>query len=463
MKKNLFVVAAVALMAVVSCNEMDEINNVLPQVGDVPSIVFTAEAEQPAAPAPAVNAAATKTTLVSTGDKTYAVEWVGNESISINGVEFTTTSTGAMAEFSPKASFTEAETYYAVYPYGAATGADLSAVTIPSEQGGSFAEAGISVVASTSQSLKFKNLASIIKFALPSDFAETISTVTITSDKNLAGTGSVAFDGDGNPKFTVTSGSKTITLTGAEAGKTYYVAVLPDTHSLTFRINGYFAKSGSVTTTRSKITNLKEINAPVASSWGIVGTMTGWADKKDIAMYKEGDYEVAKNVDVKSSDEFKFRTGGNWSGSQMSGGIVAPNTVRSAGWVNMTVSEEGVYDIYIDATKSKYYIMSPGKTPSEAGQPGPITITVIYDGDSNRDYLHLWSDGGEVANNMKATSANPFKWTVTIPAGDQQNRDYKVILKKGSGWNSYKTADSEKMCLRNPMPLKIESNKAVHK
>ena len=68
-----------------------------------------------------------------------------------------------------------------------------------------------------------------------------------------------------------------------------------------------------------------------------------------------------------------------------------------------------------------------------------------------------------IANNMACTSKNPFKWEVTVPAGDQQNRDYRVILKKGNGWGSYQTADSEKMCLRNPMPLKVASNNATHK
>lgn len=272
---------------------------------------------------------------------------------------------------------------------------------------------------------------------------------------------SVAQAGD----VTFEIGTTKYTVTGCETGKTYYTCVEPVSEvSFTARIGGYLSKSASAnkTFTANNISPLGELPAPVKGSWGIVGTWTNWGG--DIPMYKEGKYEVAKGVEIKSTYEFKLRKDAAWT-TQIAGGIVAPNTERKAGWVNMTISEEGVYDIYVDAstTTYKYYIMTPGKTPAEATQPGPITITVIFDGDTNRDYLHLWSDGGEIANNKACTSKNPFKWEVTVPAGDQQNRDYRVILKKGNSWGSYQTADSDKMCLRNPMPLKIVSNKATHK
>lgn len=268
-----------------------------------------------------------------------------------------------------------------------------------------------------------------------------------------------------NGDVTFEVGTSKYTVTGCETGKTYYACVEPATEvSFTARIGGYLSKNASAnkTFTANNIAPLGELPAPVKSAWGLIGTMTNWSD--DVPMYKEGDYEVVKGVEIKSTDQFKFRKDAKWDTS-IAGGIVAPNTERKAGWVDMTISEEGVYDIYVDArtTPYKYYIMTPGKTPADATQPGPITITVIFDGDTNRDYLHMWSDGGEIANNMACTSKNPFKWEVTVPAGDQQNRDYRVILKKGNGWGSYQTADSEKMCLRNPMPLKVASNKATHK
>ena len=159
MKKNLFMVAAVALIATVSCNKELENNSVQGPASDV---VFVAELEQPgddvevAAPA----AAQTKTALGSTTNGVTAVNWVGNEKVNINGVEFTTTSTGAKATFTTTKSFDNtAAKFDAIYPSTAGTA--LTAVTIPASQNGTFAEAAISVATSTTTSLTFTNFFSL--------------------------------------------------------------------------------------------------------------------------------------------------------------------------------------------------------------------------------------------------------------------------------------------------------------
>ena len=432
MKKNLFMVAAVALMALVSCNKEEINNNVVEQPQEEPTVIVEFEAGFDVE---------TKTALDADGKKTV---WKSDDRISINGQEFKISE----IKENGKAIFVNvndlpkdfAAPFTAIYPYG-------SDGSVPAEQdavAGNFdPKAVIEKATSDNYSLSFKNETSLLKFQVEA----ACDAVTLSSDDDLA------------------TGSKTVTIKGDfKTGETYYVAVLPgEKANFVVRLDGYFSKeASSVNIANSSIVNMKNLPAPVKGSWGIVGSWTNWGN--DIPMYKEGKYEVARGVELKSTYEFKLRKDAKWD-AQIAGGIVAPNTERKAGWVNMTISEEGVYDIYVDAstTTYKYYIMTPGKTPAEASQPGPITITVIFDGDTNRNYLHMWSDGGEIANNKSCTSTNPFKWTVTVPAGDQQNRDYQVILKKGSGWNSYKTADSDKMCLRNPMPLKIVSNKAVHK
>ena len=460
MKKNLFMVAAVALIATVSCNKEELGNN--DAQGVVSDVVFVAELEQPngdATEVPAPAAVQTKTALGTTTNGVTAVNWVANDMIKINGVEFKATAAGSRTDFTPTSSFTAASTYYAVYPASAAGASDLTKVTIPASQKGTFAEAAISVAKSSTQSLSFKNVASILKFQVPS----ACSTITIESNANLAGTFPVTFTNDLPEIGTVSSGSEKITLTGSfTTGKDYYVAVLPGSHKFTVRLDGYLSKASTtaVTTKRAVITNLKTLPALTKSEWGIVGTMTNWEANKDIAMYEEGEYAVAKNVQIASTDEFKFRKGGDWNkGGEIAGGITAPNTIRDGGWVNITVSEAGTYDIYVKG--SNYYIMSEGKHPSEATQPTDIEITVTWDG-TDRDYLHVWSDGGEIANNMKQTTSSPKSWKIKVPKGDQQKRDYKFILKSGSGWGNKQTSDSDKMCLRNPMPIKIVNNKVVH-
>ena len=257
-------------------------------------------------------------------------------------------------------------------------------------------------------------------------------------------------------------GTANYTVTGCEKNKTYYACIAPATNvSFVARVGGYLSKKATndQNFTANKIAPLGAIPAPVKSSWGLVGIDGDWDN--DIAMYNDVDgYSVVKNVAIKSTDEFKLRKDGQWN-TTIAGGITAPDTKREAGWVNMTISQAGTYDVY--CKDNYYYIMTSGKFPTEATAPGPIEITVTYSGDTNRNYIHIWSDGGQIASNKICSSQNPFTWKVTVPVGDQQKRDYQFILKKGSGWDSYKTADSDKLCLRNPMPLKIVNNKVTHK
>lgn len=269
---------------------------------------------------------------------------------------------------------------------------------------------------------------------------------------------SVAQAGD----VTFEVGTAKYTVTGCKTGETYYACVAPASAvNFVARIDGYFSKqaSSNVTFSANKIANLESLPAPTKSAWGVVGIGGNWDN--DIAMYNDVDgYVVAKNVNIKSTDEFKLRKDGAWKTS-IAGGITAPNTKREAGWVNMTISEAGTYDVYYK--DNNYYIMTPGKLPADAAAPGPIEITVTYDGDTNRNYIHIWSDGGNIASSMQCTTTNPFTWKVTVPVGDQQKRDYQFILKRGSDWGDLQTSDSDKLCLRNPMPLKIANNKVTHK
>ena len=433
MKKNLFMVAAVALMAMVSCNK-EEVNNggadVQPQEPSV-LVEFTAS----------LGDEGTKTTLDTTDPTSPKTVWVETDEISINGETFKVKELidgGTSAKFVNKNELSTgfAAPYTALYP--------ANATEVPAEQtavAGNFdPKAVIEKATSDNYSLSFKNETSLLKFQVEA----ACDAVTLSSDDDLA------------------TGSKTVTINGDfKTGETYYVAVLPgEKANFVVRLDGYLSKNAaSVKINPSTIVNMKALPAAKKSAWGVIGLNGDW--NNDIAMYNDLDgYYVAKNVEIKSTDEFKLRKDGNWTTS-ISGGITAPDTKRDGGWVNITISKAGTYDVYTNG--QQYYIMTPGKFPSEASAPGPIEITVTFDGDTNRNYIHIWSDGGEIANNKQCNSTNPFTWKVTVPAGDQQKRDYQFILKKGSAWGSYQTADSDKLCLRNPMPLKITNNKVTHK
>ena len=252
MKKNLFMVAAVALVALVSCNK--ETNSPL-QPAPVSDIKFEAEF---------VNEQ-TKTSIGDADKNGYRnVTWDLGELVHINGTLFTATDykeDGKAIFVTEDLDFATAEKYDAIYP--ASAGKSLDAVTIPAAQDGTFANAAIAVAQSENRSLAFMNVASLIKFQVESD----CSTITITSNLNLTGKVSVTFDENGYPVLgsTVSEPSKTVTLTGAfKAGQDYYVAALPGSHTFTVRIDSYLSKAGTkpVTLTRSNIVNLKAFPEP---------------------------------------------------------------------------------------------------------------------------------------------------------------------------------------------------------
>ena len=302
MKKNLFMVAAVALVALVSCNK--ETDSPL-QPAPVSDIKFEAEF---------VNEQ-TKTSLgEADSEGNRAVTWVLGDKVNINGSLFTATGykEDGKAIFETKnLDFATAEKYDAIYP--ASAGETLAAVTIPAAQDGTFANAAIAVAQSENRSLAFMNVASLIKFQVPAD----CSNITITSTENLAGTFPVTFGSDGLPAIgTVSSASKTITLSSSFVkGEDYYVAVLPGSHKFTVRLDGYLSKASTkaVTTSRANIANLQALPAPKESG-AYLKTSVNWSDGKVLYEDLNGWY-VIKNFEIKSDNTyFKFEKEGTWTG-----------------------------------------------------------------------------------------------------------------------------------------------------
>ena len=112
----------------------------------------------------------------------------------------------------------------------------------------------------------------------------------------------------------------------------------------------------------------------VASEWGIVGDINGWA-APDITMYKtetEGMF-AAFNVNFKTDGGFKIRANGEWNdaanyGLAAAGAVEAGKSydlICGGGSGNMSI-KAGIYDIWFDLTNSKVYILEPGKKPADA-------------------------------------------------------------------------------------------------
>ena len=250
-------VAAVALMALVSCNKEEITNNEIvndEQIETPSDIVFVAEFDQEAD---------TKIALGDLVDGVRKTTWVAGDMIKINGTEFSALADGERTEFTTTKSFDEtAETFRAVHP--ASSYISTAAVDIPSAQNGTFASASIAVAESSTTSLKFQNLVTILKFQVPVN----CSKVTFESTASIAGRITVNYtDGVMTPNYAgVTQPSKTINVTGTFVpGTDYYVAVKPDTHTFTVKIDDEVSKASTkaVTVERSKILNMGVLPVPV--------------------------------------------------------------------------------------------------------------------------------------------------------------------------------------------------------
>ena len=374
MKKNLFTVAAVALVAFVSCNK--ETNSPV-QPAPVSDIKFEAEIAQ------------TKTAIGkpdSEGNRD--VTWVLGDQVNINGTLFTATGfkeDGKAIFETENLDFATAEQYDAVYP--ATAGTSLGAVTIAAKQDGTFASAGVAVAQSENRSLAFMNVASLIKFQVESD----CSTITITSNLNLTGKVSVTFDENGYPVLgsTVSEPSKTITLTGAfKAGQDYYVAALPGSHTFTVHIDSYLSKAGTtpVTLTRSNIANLKQFPAPKASKIYLKGGWNGWGTTTPL--YKEGAWYIARNIDATKSD-FKFHDTENdkWMGKQSDFYLNNYCTTAAGQGDNIPLGAAGKYDFYLSQEKTSIYVTTAGGVPP--GVKRPVRLLIKNNGKSAMN-IYVW-------------------------------------------------------------------------
>ena len=424
MKKNLFMVAAVALMAMVSCNK-EEVNQSGPEVAPEPSyyVEFTAQIdnEETPAPSPAPAQTQTKTTYDESNKKTL---WENKDEISVNGKKFYTTELaddGLSARFINFEELGEfGKPYVAVTPYQsshAVNGTTVSGVVLKSEQtatSASFESNAVIAMAYNADGnvLAFKNACSIVKFKVGT---ANVKEVTITSNngENLAGTVTLDYN-NGEPTATVTAnGTSTIKLAGDfNTTSTYYVAVLASglENGITISLDGTIAKTvaNELAFKRNIVMNAGTLSLPLTVPGKdmkvyLRGEFNTWSE--NTPMYYESGLFVARNVALKGG--FKVNTSdGTWYASDQTGetSLNAWFSLSTDGnLTNMQIaSASGEYDVYINTDDKKMYITS-------AGSPRPSIWGVWVDGTS-KDYVMTQVGQYYVAKSVTLAADKNFKF-----------------------------------------------------
>lgn len=114
--------------------------------------------------------------------------------------------------------------------------------------------------------------------------------------------------------------------------------------------------------------------APVEAEWGLIGSLAAcnnWSN--NVKLYVEGDYSVARGVAFAAGDQFKFRKGEAWGVELTYEGQITIDAKLdlidgTGGKQNSSIADAGNYDVYLANDLSAFYVMTPGKTPADAGQ-----------------------------------------------------------------------------------------------
>ena len=181
-----------------------------------------------------------------------------------------------------------------------------------------------------------------------------------------------------NGEIAVKMGGDNIMVTGAEDNYDVYF----DKANLKVWVVTPGTKPGEVAPEQPE-----QPEQPAKSGWYIVGSFTGEGWGWDAAAGLQLDvldenYYVYYGLELAEGAQWKFLNGTAWGAAEVGAdrSSVDPNTIQAKGGSNIAVSAAGKYDIYLAADASKYYVMSEGKTPAEATEPGAAVITYSVSG-----------------------------------------------------------------------------------
>ena len=150
---------------------------------------------------------------------------------------------------------------------------------------------------------------------------------------------------------------------------------------------------------------------PGLVGWGVVCSLTGWADGADFMMTSDGTWHVVKGVEFAAGDEFKIRLDGKWDTSF--GGEFAANeevTLTSDNGANLKPAA-GTYDIYFDPATGKAWFINDGSYPGGGAAPEASEWGVVGS-------VNNWGETPDLVMYKTSTAGLFVAYNLAMPDGD---------------------------------------------
>lgn len=319
----------------------------------------------------------------------------------------------------------------------------------------------IANVEADNTNLLFKNVMGIIQLHVAgSGVLESIS----LHDKNetVALNGNFSFDPDtlSIPDWfwkSYYTSLQNINVELGEESQPFYLVLPPttiDELEVTFYFNNAtdnvtFTATNPITISRGVITPVQpaiNVTAPT-KDWHIVGSINGWDVENGIVMETvEGTELVAAyGIEMAYNDEFKFVYGTSW-GSEIGNSYYDYAYAgyyyygQSGGYGgNITVGKSGTYDIYLDPTMPRFYIVNAGDDWSDTVEYTLTNATFSVIGDllneswSVDHYMSYMGEGLYFAENIIFADVNDEGAVFKIRLDSNWDRSFGV----SSGNNLY--------------------------
>lgn len=175
--------------------------------------------------------------------------------------------------------------------------------------------------------------------------------------------------------------------------------------------------------------------------WGVVGSFNNWDAANYVTMTVDGDWAVAKNVNLTKNAEFKFAADKAWTlsyGSACDVNVDKTYTTYNNGGNMKFVGEAGAYDIYFSLVNADFYmekhmaektVTFEVSTYNFANQTALTSyevkgITFAFDGGGNNNSPKYYTSGSAVRcypKNTITVSGGKIKKVEVVAASDYTN------------------------------------------